>query len=192
MQPIPCQRCGELAPPHDIVSYSNCAGDQRQWCAACVNQDVMQRMGVSGFQDVRFEPVPVIDARGVEHMFHFRVRLFGNLAIDAFELVDGAPGGYQFQIIDDAEADPWSLLARLIERIRRALRLAHLSEDRHGLHISDSCVRGRIESDMDRDPRMPVLVIDGREVSWEAVGRMLMSFEGWQFKLECFDRSAEV
>jgi hypothetical protein len=27
-----------------------------------------------------------------------------------------------------------------------------------------------------------MLVIDGREVSWEQFGQMLMTFEGWQFK----------
>jgi hypothetical protein len=37
-----------------------------------------------------------------------------------------------------------------------------------------------------------MLVIDGREVTWEQFGRLLMSFEGWQFKLEIRDRSEEV
>jgi hypothetical protein len=31
-----------------------------------------------------------------------------------------------------------------------------------------------------------------REISWKAFSHMLMSFEGWQFKLECFDRSETV
>ena len=38
---------------------------------------------------------------------------------------------------------------------------------------------------------MPLVVIDGREISWEQFGRMLMTFEGWQFKLQIFDRSEE-
>ena len=40
--------------------------------------------------------------------------------------------------------------------------------------------------------RVPLLMIDGREISWEQFGRMLMSFEGWQFKLEIRDRSEEI
>jgi hypothetical protein len=28
-----------------------------------------------------------------------------------------------------------------------------------------------------------MLVIDGQEVSWDEMGRMLMTFEGWQFRL---------
>jgi len=30
-------------------------------------------------------------------------------------------------------------------------------------------------------------VIDGREVSWDEFGRMLMTFEGFKFKLEIFE-----
>ncbi len=32
---------------------------------------------------------------------------------------------------------------------------------------------------------------DGREVSWADLGRMAMTFEGWQFKLEFCDMSEE-
>ncbi len=40
--------------------------------------------------------------------------------------------------------------------------------------------------------RRPLLVIDGREISWEAFGRMLMTFGGWQFQMEIGDLSEEV
>ena len=36
------------------------------------------------------------------------------------------------------------------------------------------------------------LTIDGREITWDEFGRMLMSFEGWQFKLNLADKSEEV
>lgn len=39
---------------------------------------------------------------------------------------------------------------------------------------------------------MPVMVIDGRKISWETFGRMLTTFEGLQFKLEIFDPSDEI
>jgi hypothetical protein len=39
---------------------------------------------------------------------------------------------------------------------------------------------------------VPLLVIDGQEVSWDEFGRMLMSFEGWQFRVAIRDRSEEV
>jgi hypothetical protein len=37
-----------------------------------------------------------------------------------------------------------------------------------------------------------MLVIDGKEISWESFGRMVMGFEGWQFRFENKDRSEEV
>lgn len=53
-------------------------------------------------------------------------------------------------------------------------------------------MRGRIEWDDDRNGLVPLMVVDGREISWEEFGKMLMSFEGWQFKLEIVERSDEV
>ena len=39
---------------------------------------------------------------------------------------------------------------------------------------------------------LPLLVIDGREIGWDQFGRMLMSYEGWQFKLTIADKSEEL
>jgi hypothetical protein len=39
---------------------------------------------------------------------------------------------------------------------------------------------------------VPLLIIDGKEITWNEFGRMLMSFEGWQFKMEVADKSEEL
>jgi hypothetical protein len=85
-----------------------------------------------------------------------------------------------------------SLLGRLIERMRRSLSVKHLVRSEHGTQIADQTVCGRIEWDESEHSRVPLLVIDGQEVSWDELGRMLMSFEGWQFRLAICDRSEEV
>jgi hypothetical protein len=59
-------------------------------------------------------------------------------------------------------------------------------------YTCDTCRQLRITWDDEQDGRVPLLVIDGREISWEQFGRMFMSFEGWQFKLEIRDRSEEI
>ena len=56
----------------------------------------------------------------------------------------------------------------------------------------DRVVRGRIGWDVAHDGRVPLLIIDGREITWDELGRMLMSFEGWQFKLTVADKSEEL
>jgi hypothetical protein len=50
-------------------------------------------------------------------------------------------------------------------------------------------VQGQIECDEAQDGHGPVLVIDGREITWNDFGRLLMSFEGWQFPLNIRDKS---
>lgn len=84
------------------------------------------------------------------------------------------------------------LLGRLIEKMRRALSIKHLSNGELGLQIADhQVVRGMIGWDEDQDGHVPLLTIDGREITWREFGRMLMTFEGWQYKLEIRDKSAE-
>lgn len=39
--------------------------------------------------------------------------------------------------------------------------------------------------------QVPLVMIDGREIKWDELGRMLMSYEGWQFKLQIRDKSEE-
>ncbi|MCK6432266.1 MAG: hypothetical protein L6Q68_04450 [Aquabacterium sp.] len=51
---------------------------------------------------------------------------------------------------------------------------------------------GAVAADPDEDHRVPMVVIDGREISWDELGRRVAAFEGWQFKLEFPDRSDEV
>lgn len=40
--------------------------------------------------------------------------------------------------------------------------------------------------------KCPFTQTSGHPLSWEESGQMLMSHEGWQFKLEIFDPSDEV
>lgn len=192
MKKVRCEECGESVPTHDIIHYGS-EGEQRELCCRCVNADMARRSGLDDFEDHCFEPVKMTDCSGEVHEFHFRTRLLGDIvALDAFEIRDGHPGGYEFQMIGDPEEDLMGLLGRLIEKIRRRLSIRHLSEDdRFGLQIADRVVRGQIECDLDEPSRVPLIVVDGREITWDEFGRMLMTFEGWQFKLEIFDSGEE-
>jgi hypothetical protein len=126
--------------------------------------------------------------------FHFRTFMFGTgVALDALELRDGNPAGYQFQVIAEPEEDQLALLGRLIEKIRRALAVKHIADSEHGLRITEPLVvRGLIDRDSEQGGTTPLLVIDGREVSWDEFGRMISGFEGFQFKMEIRDKSEEI
>ncbi len=192
MTEVQCNTCHARVAGYDAVHFGSIGTGYRELCSRCFNEEVARR-GQLKFEHVGFEPVNMPDAAGVKRRFHFLLRLLGDqVALEAFEVQGGERGGYEFQILDDAEADPFELMARLVERMRRAILLRHLADDGLRLSIADVTVRGRISCDLDSDYHHPMLVIDGREVSWEQFGQMLMTFEGWQFKLEIKDRSEEV
>jgi hypothetical protein len=187
-----CQSCGGEVPGYDIVNCGSIEHGYRELCNQCFNAEVASAQGLESFENLQFDPIVMRDCAGDEHEFHFRTRLLGAVvAMDVFEVKRGQPAGYQFQIVDDAEVELVSLLGRLIERMRRSLSVKYLVQSDQRLRIADQTVRGRIEWDESTDERVPMLVIDGREVSWEEFGRILMTFEGWQFRMDIRDRSEE-
>jgi hypothetical protein len=194
IQQTRCDNCGRNIASYDVVSYGSVEHGYRELCGRCFNSGVAESDGLAGFEHIDFEPVEIADCTGELHVFHFRTRLFGpGVALDAFELRDGYPAGYQFQLIGDPDDDLMELFGRLIEKIRRGLSIQHLGNDSPDLQIADHrVVRGRIDCDLAGDRRVPLLVIDGREITWQEFGRMLMTYEGWQFKLAIADKSEEL
>ncbi|MEQ1774603.1 MAG: hypothetical protein ABL891_12535 [Burkholderiales bacterium] len=189
-----CVSCGVATPGYDSVNFGSIEGGYRLLCTLCFNTEAAAKYGLDDFENIRFDQIVMADCAGAAHTFHFRTRLLGGtmVALDAFELRDGEPAGYQFEIIGDPEDDLMALLGRLIERMRRRLSVKHIEQSKYGLQIVDKTVRAQISSDDTEDERVPLLEIDGQEVTWEEFGRMLMTFEGWQFRMEIADRSEEV
>jgi hypothetical protein len=188
-----CQACGTAVPSYEIVNFGSADQSYRQLCSQCFNAEVARTHGLDDFENFRLDQIVLRDYAGKAHEFHFRTHLLGTMvSLEAFEVKRGAPSGYQFQILGDPDEEILSLLARLIERMRRALAIRHLKKSRYGLQIAEQTVRARIGSDERSAERTPMLTIDGREVSWEEFGRMLTTFEGWQFRMEIADRSEEV
>jgi hypothetical protein len=190
---VSCDACGTAVPAYDVVNYGSMQQGYRELCSRCFNLEVASALGLERFEHVHLQPIVMTDCAGERHEFQFQMRLLGSMmALDAFEIKAGMPRGYQFQILGEPEDEPLSLLARLVERMRGSLSVKYLVSSEHGTQIADQTVCGQIEWDASADGRVPLLVIDGQEVSWEELGRMLMSFEGWQFRLAIRDRSEEV
>jgi hypothetical protein len=189
-----CAGCSQVVPNYDIVNAGSVEKGYRALCGKCFNTEMAKLDGLDRFEHVTFEPVRLADCTGETHEFHFRTHLFGTgVAVDAFELRDGHPAGYQFQIIGDPQEDLLVLLGRLIEKIRRGLSIKHVRNDEFGLQIADHrVVRGTIEWDDSQGGSVPLLSVDGREITWQEFGRMLMTFEGWQFKVEIRDKSEDL
>lgn len=197
MNSIPCERCGKLTPRHDVTHYTTDAG-ALLLCTQCFNADVAERVGIRDFDNHLLDPISIAAADGVMHQFHFQTRLLGKIVtLEAFELKEGEPSGYQFQLIGTPGEDRFIQLGRMVQRIRSTLATKYLEDREYGLQIKDMEAKGQIEADMSDDsdpfgPRLPMLVIDGREVPWAQFGEMLMTFEGFQFKLQIVDKSDDL
>ncbi len=186
-----CEQCGNQTPPWETIQCGSGDGRYELLCTLCFNARIAESTGLTDFENVRLDPIRMIDCNGEPHQFHFQLRLLGNrVALDAFELRGELRAGYRFQLIGEADDDVFVLLGRLVEKVRRALSVRHI--DFHERQIIDSTVRGHIEWDEAQAGRVPLVVIDGKEVSWEDLGQMLMSMEGWQFRLDIADPSEEL
>jgi hypothetical protein len=186
-----------LEPVHGLTHFTTDEGSTLL-CNQCFNADVAVRLGIEDFENNPIDPISITDADGAVHQFHFQTRLMGDIVtLEAFELSEGEPAGYQFQWIGAPGEDRFIQLGRLVEKIHRTLATKYIEESQYGLRVKDMDVKGRIEADLSvkadlNGQRLPMLVIDGREVSWEKFGAMLMTFEGSQFKLQMLDRSDDL
>ena len=192
--PNACETCGVAPRPFDSVNYGGEGTPSRLLCGRCFNLEVARLGGLVDFEHIDFEPLTMSDAHGREHAFQFRTHLFAaGVTIDAIEFNEDQSEGYCFKVIGDEEGDLLELLARLVTKMRRGLAYSHLEEGTHGLQISDpGIVRARIDSDPEGETDMPVVVIDGRKISWDEFGRMMTTYTGFQFKLELHDLSDEI
>lgn len=188
-----CDACGATVPHYDVVSYGSIEEGYQELCTRCLNTEVAGALGLERFENVKLQPIAMTDYAGERREFHFRMRLHEAIVVlDAFELRNSAPGGYQFQIVGTPDDEPLVLLSRLIERMRRSLSARHLVHDEKGTRIANRRVCGRVDWDDSRAGRVPLLVIDGREVAWDEMGRMLMAFEGCQFRLDIVDPAEDI
>ncbi len=174
-----CTACGKTVAPYDGVFLTR-EKDQQYFCSNCYNDMLSQHLGVA-FENPSFEPVTIKDTDAISHTFHFRTRLLGDqVSIDALEILDDDKQGYEFAVLGDVEEDLFDLFKRLFERIKRALNRKHIEpDDITGYRITQEyTVRGYIDSAIDAPDFVtePMLVIDGKEISWRQFGRMLSTF----------------
>lgn len=57
--------------------------------------------------------------------------------------------------------------------------------------MADGELVGRIEYN-ENDPDVPLIIIDGKPYTGEEVGKMMMSYEGFQFRLKIYDVTDEI
>jgi hypothetical protein len=150
-------------------------------CYRCFNEESADILGIE-FDNTPIAPIEVTDVDGVRRRFEIRSMLVGTgHAMSAREVkTRDSEAGYRFEILGDHEADPRDLLNLLHERIRQGLSVRHVQQTEHGWQLTEADrLSGVIEWDPETDDGLPLLIVDGRTFTWDQIGRMLMTFEGF-------------
>jgi hypothetical protein len=99
-----CEQCSRPTAAWDAIHYGSTERGSRLLCSQCFNAEVAKQNGLADFENVRLEPVRMVDCAGEERQFHFQMRLLGDtIVLDAFELQDELRSGYEFRIIGAPE-----------------------------------------------------------------------------------------
>lgn len=113
---------------------------------------------------------------------HFVTRLDetpGGLRAEAVEA--GKVDGYRFMVVAPSGASGQALWM-LRQKMSQILNVRHIErEDGRGAWtMTHDVLRGRITSSTDSEE--PTLIVDGKPLSWDEVGRMLSTYEGFEFE----------
>ncbi len=190
-----CNSCKREVRSFDGVNLTEESGS-RFLCSKCYNEAIAKECNLD-FTHISFEPVSFLGNNQESHTFNFRTHLFGdNVSIEAFEIRDNVPHGYVFAVDGETEesiSNLFNLFAKLVDRIKRSIEINHIKKGEFARYqITDKgIVRGQISWDEETNGELPLLVIDGKELSWNEFGRMLMTHEGFHFRLDIFDRFEE-
>lgn len=104
--------------------------------------------------------------------------------------------GYWFAVNGELECDQPELLEKLIEKVKsgvakRFTKDGHFPNGQTYHSIIEDEIVGRIDHD-ENSQSVPMIVIDGKPYTWEQLGEMVKSFEGFQIQVKFFDETDDV
>lgn len=187
-----CQWCSKESNGYGMVVLTEKEGEDSQLiCGGCFNEYMVNIYELEDFESYQKETI-LFDCNDIEHSFQIqnRIHLTG-VSWEAVEFLEGDKTGYLFQINQEFDEDPSIALERLYKKIEIGLSKKFIerkvSFGQEFNSIIDEVVEGRIEWDEEYEGSIPKLIIDGKEYSFYELGRMLMTYEGWNFKLEIIE-----
>jgi hypothetical protein len=164
-------------------------------CDRCADRRVIR---LTGLPELGAPPPPFVltGPDGTRHRMQPRPRRARTGIVVDLEELDVAVGeGFQFSILGPHDTEVGELLAQLRTDAAAEVARRYLEPNPHrrGWLVAGEEVAGRLVWGEGREVGEPYdVVVDGRTLSWEDLGRALEPFEGWQFRLVIEDRSLEL
>ena len=184
-------------------------------CRDCGSTDVHAHFGEAALCDRRFDrrvsehtgfprlpdrppPINLTDPDGRSRILRFRLwRAPTGIEVE-LEEADAAPDeGYHRAVLGSHDADVARLVSRLRELAEADIARHFPEPNRHrpGGAVAGDVVEGRPEWCDDSSSEVVVrydVIIDGRKLSWEELGRELEGYEGCRFRLQLADRIEDL
>jgi hypothetical protein len=183
-----CDKCGKKCRDYGMVVLEKGLGEASEnICGDCYNERISEEYDIEDFKDFIHE-VTYTDCDGELHHFLISKMIFPGAGVEwhATELLDNDIVGYSFEVIQKFDDDPRRAVAAIHEKVKRGLAHKFIKKKvNHGkafLCLCNNTAEGRVESDNKRN--IPRFVIDGKEYTYEQLGEILLTYEGWNFKLE--------
>jgi hypothetical protein len=184
-----CEHCGT----EEAKIHLNSLEANMKLCGNCYN--------ILMSEELEVELAPLTDTfslkdyQGTSRTFLVERRILPiGVFLEAIE--ENIEFGYKFAVHGELNCNQTELLNHLVEKTRRGINEQQVKSEvfPNGLKyhsIIKDQLTGHIEYDEHSDGT-PLIIIDGKPFTWEEVGKMLMSFEGFQMKITMFDATDDV
>jgi len=183
-----CQRCDSV----EAYIHFSSEMEKEVLCIGCYNAMMSDVLGVK--VESYPEGVSIRGGNGMVRHFSIKKRLHSvGISMVAEELKSC---GYQFAVHGELECDQGQLFLQLIDKAERAMKETFIQEGQFPngqryFSLKKDRLVGIVESNRE-DDGIPVLVVDGKPYTWGEIGKMLMSYEGFQLKVEAVDIFEEI
>ena len=161
------------------------------FCNQCHNKYMAEMLDVTNTDGFN-QKLVFVDGSNIPHTFQINSQI-NPLGIqwEAVEFLEDNKIGYLFRIYQEFEEEYSVALKRLYDKIEKGLSQEFIIKEecfgREYYTLKNDRAEGRIEWDDAHDGDIPKLIIDGKEYSLYELGRMMMAYEGWNFKLEIIE-----
>src|SRR5579863_2365463 len=166
-------------------------------CDRCLDKRVAAQ---TGFPLLPEPPAPmtVLDGEGRRRRLRFRIwRAATGIEVELEEMDVPAGAGYHRAVLGAHDADVNQLVVRLRElaEVDLARRFLKPNPHRAGWLLADDVLEGRLvwNDASESGGGTPYdVVVGGRKLSWEELGRALEAYEGCRLRLELADRVEDL
>ncbi len=163
-------------------------------CSDCFNQMVAEEMDI---ELNPFEQKKILFTNRKGRSFTFEISRFVLPVLISYEAVEIREDYEPGRMIKEMEAlpcDESKLWQRFCQKITRYIEKDYLiySSRKREMELSEEEVAGYLRWNDTSKGQLYDVIIDGRSYSWEAFGRLLKGYEGYQFRLTLLDPSEDI